>query len=171
MNLGEGKNLLVLTQQKLKENVHYNPETGVFTRLKAKGGRNVGDVTGSVLGKGYLGIKINGIGYKAHRLAWLYVTGEMPEDCIDHINGIRDDNRFCNLRKATNCQNTQNRRSPQKGCQTGFLGVSLDKRSNRFRARITVNEKTINLGFYDTPEEASMVYTEAKRKYHPFSTI
>lgn len=172
MNLGKGRELLVLTQQELKENLHYDPLTGVFTRIKVniKNQVKVGDIAGYLSKKGYVVIVINGKAYKAHRLAWLYQTGEMPNDMIDHENTIRCDNRFCNLRQATNRQNVQNQIKSSKNNKSEFLGVSLNKRG-RYISRIGVDGKKKYLGIFNTPELASAAYLEAKRIHHPFSTI
>ena len=84
----------------LKEILEYNQETGVFTRKKKISSSNIGDVAGSVESQGYVIISIKNWPFKAHRLAWFYVHGKWPIDCIDHINGNRADNRIENLREV-----------------------------------------------------------------------
>src|SRR5690606_34614864 len=99
----------MLTQQRLKELLYYDPETGIFTRLVGRSGprARAGDVAGSDNGKGYIRIYVDGRPYKAHRLAWFYMHGEWPEE-IDHRNGERADNRLSNLRPVTRQQNNLN---------------------------------------------------------------
>ena len=109
MNLAQGKELRVLPVHILKENLFYDPFTGIFTRRISNCNKvKIGDTAGSMDGNGYILININGKSYRAHRLAWLYMTEKMPEELIDHKNGVRHDNRFCNLREATHNQNLQN---------------------------------------------------------------
>ena len=91
-----------LTAARLRKMLHYDPETGVFTRLWT------GNVTGCPDAKGYLRIAADGRSYRAHRLAVLYMTGAWPSEQIDHINQVRTDNRWSNLRPATNGENGAN---------------------------------------------------------------
>jgi hypothetical protein len=114
---------------------------------------------------GYWAIRVDDTLYLAHRLAWLYVTGNWPEDQIDHVNGQRNDNRFCNLREATNIQNSHNRR--YAGNKSGFQGVRRE--NSKWLAEIKVRYKPIRLGLFDTPEEAYVAYCEAKQLYHSYS--
>lgn len=109
--------------------------------------------------------------YGAHRLAWLYVHGEHPENQIDHINGDPSDNRISNLRKATQLENAQNRRRPQKNNEHGSLGITYDSRKKLWRARIGVNGKRKYIGKYKSQEEAAQAYIEAKRLLHLFNTL
>jgi len=173
MNLAQGKKMRVLTQSELKENLHYNPETGFFTWIKVSkyGGVKNGDLAGTLSAEGYIVIKIDKTLYKAHRLAWLYMTGEMPTHFIDHINGDRADNRFENLRQATWKENAHNQRKPQKNNKSGFLGVTYCAPLQKFKSTITNNKKLKHLGYFATPEEAHQAYLEAKRKIHDFCTI
>jgi HNH endonuclease len=92
----------IITRTRLKEFLHYDPETGVFTWL-VKPCRNIlaGSIAGNVMNEGYVMVKIDRKNYKAHRLAWLYVHGTFPPDQLDHINRGRADNRLCNLRLST----------------------------------------------------------------------
>lgn len=162
----------MLTQDKLKEISHYDPETGKFTWLVAITNRvKVGKTVGSKALTGYLETQIFNKRYLLHRLVWLYVYGKMPDDQIDHINGIRDDNRLCNLREVTGFTNMQNMREPTKRNKQGFLGVSYDRFRNKFKAQIRVNEKNICLGRFDTAELAHEAYLSAKRQHHITCTI
>lgn len=157
-----------LTAERLRELLHYDPETGVFT-WNATGGRKRTDKPAGWVQGGRRFIGVDGVNVAAHRLAWLYVTGKMPLDQIDHINGDPLDNRFANLRDVSDMGNKQNIRKAKKGNLSGFLGVAPNKK--RWLAKITVNREQICLGTYDTPEEAHQVYLEAKRRLHSTCTI
>ena len=106
---------------------------------------------------GYLRGKIFGKKVSAHRVIWAMQTGDWPDDQIDHINGIRDDNRWENLREATSRQNSWNS-MPTRPNKTGFLGVTYDRRSGKYTARIIYT-----IGPFSTPEEASSAYIDAKK--------
>lgn len=151
-----------LTQARLKELLHYNPETGVFTWLSHHWRRSIGKSAGTKTATGYIQIDINRKPFYAHRLAWLYVYGEFPKYHIDHINIVRDDNRLANLRACEPLENSWNvkKRSHNK---TGFRGVYWNKRAKKFRAQISICKVKTYLGEYDTPEQASAAY-EAKAK-------
>lgn len=149
----------------------YNKETGEFRWLKTNSNASV---AGSVAGRstnsdGYKQITIAGRFYKAHRLAWFYVHGEWPNQ-IDHINGIRSDNRLCNLRNVNSQQNTQNQRNPHRNNSSGFLGV-IKRPNGRYQAEIRVNGRKRFIGTFDTAEEASLAYISAKRDLHPGATL
>jgi hypothetical protein len=116
---------------------------------------------------GYLSIGLKGRIYYAHRLAWLYVHGEWPVDFIDHINGIRSDNRILNLRECSAAQNSQNLAKQYN--KTRLTGVVPWKK--RFQAKICVDYKRINLGSFKTAEEAHAAYLAAKAKYHNFNPV
>lgn len=161
-----------ITQELLKENLSYDKESGIFCRIKANTNAvKIGSVAGSMHSDGYMYICVNSKSNSAHRLAWLYVYGEFPKDEIDHINGIKTDNRICNLRPSTRKENMQNLRNANKNNSTGFLGVSFDKRANKFTAQIHINGKQKKLGTFNNPEDAHNCYLIEKTKIHPFSTI
>jgi hypothetical protein len=162
----------------LNQHIHYDKETGVFTRVKdhVKKKYLAGSVTGVSRPDGYLQIMIDGKIFLAHRLAWLYEFGEVPSKNIDHINGNKKDNRIENLRSVTQAVNVQNIRKT-KGIRTHsqFLGVSLANKGSckekPYKARIVVNSKEIHLGTFDTEENAHQAYVQAKRKYHEGCTL
>jgi len=120
-----------------------------------------GDRAGSVGINGYRKILIDGVTYSEHRLAWLYMTGEWPEQHLDHINMIKNDNCFANLRKASYVENQGNIAGRNK---TGFKGVSKTK-SGKFTAYINDIGKNRSLGRYDTAELAAEAYMSAARDY------
>ncbi len=95
---------------------------------------------------------------------WLIITGEWPEGRLDHINRVKSDNRWCNLREATNSQNLMNRYAP-KNNTSGYKGVTLRQANQKWRSRITVNYKRIYLGDFDTKIEAHEAYYAASQKY------
>lgn len=154
------------TAQELREHLSYDPETGQFVWLK---GKKAGKVAGSFDGRGYRQIGLLYSMCKAHRLAWLYMTGEWPEGFIDHINHVTADNRFSNLRVADAVLNGQNQIRAQKRSSHGFMGVK--RNGNRYESRISVCGKRIALGTYGTPDEAHAAYLSAKRSMHAGCTI
>jgi hypothetical protein len=156
----------------LREVLEYNPETGIFTwKNPTATCVKVGDIAGWIDFHGYHSIRLNKKIYRSHRLAWLYVYGKFPEKSIDHINGIRTDNRIKNLREATVSENAQNQRKSMSNNKTGYLGVSKITNKNKWCAFIKVNGKNKNLGTFETPELAAIAYLDAKRNLHVFNTI
>jgi hypothetical protein len=161
-----------LTAARLRELLHYDPETGAFTWRIRRGSRQAGQPTGSAINShGYMQIGIDGKLKKAHVLAWLYMTGEHPESLVDHKDGTRTNNIFSNLRSTTYTVNAENRRLPRLGCESGFLGVSRQRRIDKWQAAIQINGRKRYLGVFGTPEEAHAVYLDAKRKLHEGCTI
>ena len=165
---------MTLTVERLKEAVSYDPETGIFrwatfskfTRLNIK----VGDECGGIY-NGYRIMHIAGKCYKAHRLAWFYMTGEWPVKFIDHIDGDRGNNRFANLRDSSNAANIQNQKGPRRDNTSGFLGVHYMHKHRKWMAKIGVGGKRLYLGLHETPEMAYVVYLAAKRRLHEGCTI
>lgn len=149
-----------LTQKELKKNLHLDPETGRFTRLiRSSTSINIGDEAGYVGPDGYSCLSVNSKVYLTHRLAWLYMTGEWPKDMVDHINQIRDDNKWGNLRECTNSQNQSNRPKP-KDNTSGYKGVSWHKRNNRWISSIRINGKLKHLGTFTNIHEAAKAYND-----------
>ena len=155
------------TYARLREVLHYEPETGHFRWIKMLASRGpVGAIAGQVE-QGYVRIRIDGRRYFAHRLAWLYVTGEWPKQEIDHIDGMSDNNRFANLREATR---GENRRNSRKGKETKsqFKGVVYApysrSKTRKWRAIITAAKRTHHLGYFETPEEAHAAYAAKARE-------
>ena len=155
----------MLTQDRLKKLLRYDPGTGQFVRLVKTSNRiNVGDLAGGVSASHkYCSISLDGRPYLAHRLAWLYMTGQWPHAQIDHIDMDRRNNKWENLRASTVTQNRMNRRCP-KNNSLGLKGVSLDKRSGKYRATIKINYKYISLGLFGTAEGAHDAYVVAANK-------
>ena len=153
----------MLTQDYLKEILDYDPETGIFRWKVSRQGIRIGAEAGNLRKEGYRRIAVNGKSYFAHRLVWLYIHGKFPDNCIDHINGIKDDNRIANLREATNQQNLFNR-GKYKNNTSGHKGVSFHKPANKFQAKIRINRKLKHLGYFDSKEEASAAYQKVAKK-------
>jgi len=159
--------MLTASIDNIKEHLNYNPESGVFTWIKRDSTSNakIGSAAGSKNNKGYILISIKGVKHRAHRISWAYMTGEWPKDQIDHINGVKNDNRWSNIRLATGSQNMANRPKGSKNT-SGFKGVSWNKKSNKWRVKITKHHKEYYLGFFDDPEEGYKAYCKAAKELH-----
>lgn len=156
----------MLTQSLLQSLFHYNPITGLFTRLQAPNWGRVGDVAGCTSrSTGYVQIKYKYKKYLAHRLAFLYMTGSFPEFEVDHRNGVRSDNRWMNLRESTRPENAHNIGGAKATSKTGVLGIY--KSGGKFAARIGVNNTRTYLGTFDTAADAHAAYMRAKDALHP----
>ena len=153
----------MLTQARLKEVLHYDPETGVFKWVVLISNVKAGAVAGSKHNKGYLMISIDSKRYLSHRLAWFYIHGWWPTDQIDHINGVKDDNRLCNLREATPAENARNT-GIRATNTSGYKGVSLRKEIKKYAARVRHNGRCFFLGYFDCPKEAHAAYCAAAEK-------
>jgi HNH endonuclease/AP2 domain len=152
------------SQERLREALSYDPSTGVFRwKIKCAQRVSIGDIAGSPNVNGYLLIMLDRVRYKAHRLAWFYVHGYWPPEEVDHINGIRSDNRFDNLRCVTRAINMTNKGS-YKNSTTGFKGVHFHKRGQRYIAHIQLNGKRRHLGSFLTAEDARLAYLAAARE-------
>lgn len=146
----------MITQEELKEILDYNPNTGVFVWKVSKSGvKRIGSLSGSLKKDGYSTIVINRKEYKAHRLTWLWVYGEFPKGQIDHINGVRNDNRIENLRDVTPRENLQNKICHREG---HLIGTTYSKQYKKWRSQIQINSKRISLGYYETKEQAHEAY-------------
>lgn len=146
----------MITLQELKGCFFYDPVTGIFIRKKPVANcSRVGEIAGHRNKKGYIIIKFRQRAYKAHRLAWFYMTGKWPDDQIDHVNRDKSDNRFSNLREADNSLNVHNI-GIQKNNTSGFKGVSYDQKLNKYRAYLDYRGKRYFLKLHDTALEASI---------------
>lgn len=153
-----------LTLEYLRKILHYDPETGVFTRLVSRGKEVVGCIAGGVNTHGYIHIQINDKRYLSHRLAWFYVHGVWPEKEIDFINGIKTDCRMRNLREATRSENEHNK-SLLKNNTSGVKGVCWSKKRNKWQAYCWVNGKNNFLGRFTILAEAERVVRQFREEH------
>lgn len=157
-----------MTQKRLKELVHYEPETGIFTNLITRSSKAiVGKEIGTKDGYGYLKASIDSndkdrTEYKLHRLAFLYMKGYIPEQ-IDHINQNREDNRWENLRGVSNKENSMNR-SLRSDSKSGITGVTWDKSRNKWVASIQTGNK-IKRTRHNTLDEAVIARNQMKKQF------
>lgn len=173
-----------VTHEQARELLNYDPGTGVFTwKVERRMGRtgkgrliaSPGDVAGGPMkSTGYRQIVVAGRHYLEHRLAFLWMTGEWPTGQVDHLNGMRVDNRWVNLRDVSQAINTQNLRKARVDSNTGVQGVAYfkhGKRKKRFVAKVATDGQSKFLGYFATPEEAHEVYLKHKRALHVGCTI
>jgi hypothetical protein len=177
--VGEGMKNDALSESQMRELIldrfAYDHITGSLTYGKDFRSNGVslpaGRIAGAIVDTGYYKVYIRGRKFLVHRLIWLYVYGNWPNQ-IDHINGDRADNRLCNLRESDYSRNAMNQRRPQKQNTTGYLGVSrTGGRKKPFRANIFFDGKNRYLGTFYTAEEAHQAYINAKRIHHETCSI
>jgi hypothetical protein len=148
----------------------YDPNTGILRWKKRKdipaiADRRVGKIAGSLDKDGYTHVEIYDKRYPGHRIIWAIVTGRWPKKDIDHINGIRTDNRWNNLRLATRQQNLRNMKLRATN-KSGFKWVSWCKATNSWKAQIRNGITNLHLGVFKTPEEAHAVARAKAEEFH-----
>lgn len=141
----------------------YDPASGLFRWRDTRGRVRAGEVAGSIQSLGYRQIMIDGRRILSGRLAWFYVTGTWPTHEIDHANGVRDDDRFANLREATRAQNNQNRSAFGRSRVKGAFWV---ERQQRWRASIKRAGSVVQIGTFDTAEAAGAAFARAAREQY-----
>jgi hypothetical protein len=156
-----------MTAEEARRVLSYKPETGeLYWRVPSRNGVvKAGDLAGHLGVRGYWQIRAFGKAWPAHRVCWLLQFGAWPVGEIDHINGVKTDNRLCNLRDVSKAVNQQNKHRPQSNSTSGVLGAS--KLSNgKWRANIRAGGKNIYLGVFATAEDAGAAYQAAKQRLH-----
>jgi hypothetical protein len=148
---------MTLTLDKLKKYYEYSPDTGVFTSLRT--GKPMGGLSG-----GYIALTVEGQAIQAHRAAFLWMTGKLPEKDVDHINMVRNDNRWINLRECSRSANMLNISKHKDGVLP--KNVFFRKDTNKFSVRLTTPEGYKSIGCFDNLELACLVAEEAREKYH-----
>ena len=159
------------SQERLKCLFAYSEDTGSLTWKVTRAGNAVaGKAVSSLDGSGYIRVMVDGSRYKAHRLIWKIITGHDPADEIDHKNGIRTDNRKCNLREASTGEQPQNRfiRSDNK---TGVVGVCWDKKKGKWVAQVRANKKRVFSGCFSDFNEAHAAYLKHRAIHQEFQPI
>lgn len=159
-----------LTYERLTHLLKFDPQTGLFSWNNRPCGHCQTKPVGYTPKSGYVVVMLDGVNYRAHRLALFYVNQKWPDGMVDHINGVRDDNRICNLRIVSRSGNGQNQRRAKAGSQSGVLGAHKHGKSG-WRSSIVINGETTRLGTFRSPEEAHQAYLVAKRKIHPMGMI
>jgi HNH endonuclease/AP2 domain len=161
-----------LTKEFVRSILDYDPDTGVFRwkhradRAQRWNTRYAGKISGTIDPFGYVIIQIEkGSNYRAHILAWLYMTGEWRPGGVDHRHGIRNDNRFSELRRASPSENGSNKRM-QSNNSSGHIGVHFDRQRGKWRARINYKNRMYDVGFFDTPEAAAAARAERLKEIH-----
>jgi hypothetical protein len=159
-----------LTHQRLHYLLSYDRKSGKFRwKIAENYYIKVGDIAGSVHPKGYRTITIDGIGFRAHRLAWFWMLGFWPTDEIDHDDLDKDNNAWVNLREATRYENLANQRV-RKNSTTGVKGVHFHLKTGKYMARIGINGERKFLGEFDLLKDATEAYaTAAKAAFGDFA--
>jgi len=160
----------LITQERLKSLLTYDPDTGEFRWRVRRPRCSIDAVAGTTTYHGYTTIKLNGVTYRAHRLAWLYVFGAWPASELDHINRRREDNRITNLREATRFSNCQNREK-LSGAHSRYIGVSKGFAGKGWRAYIDKNGRRTCLGVFPTEQAAAAARQKAEKKVYADADI
>ena len=154
------------TQERLKELLEYNPQTGIFTRKITSSNAKKGSIAGGMNSSGYNVISIDSKHYRAHRLAWMYVYGEDPSSFIvDHINRDQLDNRINNLRLVSPLQSSANTGKHSDRISNLPKGVYQQKSGN-YQAQIHCRGKRHYLGTFASIEEAAKAYQRKADELH-----
>jgi hypothetical protein len=156
-----------LTLALARQAFRYNPASGLLKWRINKGRARIGDVAGCPDNKGYINVMFDGRNIKAHRIIWALKTGRWPRRQIDHRDGVKGNNRWRNLREASNQQNHRNR-GKNKNNTSGFKGVVYKGDTPRRRpwaAHIMIDGKNVHLGHYDTKIKAAAAVVAGSQKY------
>ena len=154
----------MITKEYLKQVFHYNPKSGLFTRLRNSKRYKIGETAGCITKVGYVIIRIDGLLYPAHRLAWLYMYGDY-EKILDHKDMCKSNNKIDNLRLANKSENGFNRHKPFNNT-SGFKGVTWCAHASKWRAKTKYKNKHIHLGLFITKELAYEAYVNFAKINH-----
>jgi len=152
-----------ITQKRLKELFSYSEVTGLFTRINKTSRFKSGTVAGFLRKDGYVQIKVDYVNYLAHRLAWIYVSGEIPAGEIDHVNHKRSDNAISNLRDVSRLENSKNLSASKNG--SGATGVRFLQTRSKYVASISDAGRVVFLGHFDNHQDAAHARKIAENKY------
>lgn len=156
-------NKSALTQQRLQDILHYDPDSGEFRwRVQEGFEHHAGEIAGCSMRSDYWCIHVDGCSYRAHQLAWLYMTGEWGRPLIAHRDGDPFNNRWRNLRLASGSEKVSPS-PPQRRESSVFAGIALDRRSGQWTASITNGARVVCLGRFPTNEAAHEAYAIAAR--------
>lgn len=154
-----------LTAERLRALLSYCPETGEFRWLVTNSKRRMaGSAAGDRKPSGYIIIGIDGHRYRAHRLAWLFMTGQWPAHQVDHRDNDRANNKWLNLRAADNAQNQANSKR-QRNNTSGFKGVYWNTQRQKWAAKINPGRRQVHLGFFDDPKIAHEAYVRGAKRF------
>ena len=153
-----------ITREQVLTFLDYDRERGFFSWRISRGRAKAGALAGNTDHQGYRRIKINGVFYTVHRLVWLVEHGVFPEQELDHIDRVRDNNQINNLRQVSRKVNMENTGMHGKNT-SGYKGVSFSKQSQKWRAHIGHNGKVRALGYFPTPELAHQAYLAARKSF------
>lgn len=156
-------NITEITQANLQAVFNYNPDTGALTYKHLSKNGAAGEDATTIHNEGYRCVSIGKTQYLAHRIIYMYMTGLLP-DQIDHVNHVRNDNTWVNLREVSKRTNSINT-SLSKNSSTKVNGVAMHKPTNKYRAYINVDFKQIHLGLFNTIEEATAARAQADLHY------
>jgi hypothetical protein len=150
----------------LRELLNYDPTSGALYWRVSRSNRVKpgGLISKASPSTGYIRVTVDKKCLAAHRVAWALATGKWPEGVVDHINGVRTDNRIANLRDVTRADNVLNRSGPQRNKKAGDLGVFLDKRRGTWYAQLQRHGKTTSLGTFMSQEEAAAAANKARKE-------
>jgi len=143
----------MITQEEVRKHFSYNKKTGILRRKTATGTAKIGDIVSYKTPNGYLSVSFKNKKYQVHRLIWFGMTGYFPENDIDHINRIRDDNRWKNLREVSKQCNARNC-NISKNNNSGITGICWNKSKNKWAVQIMVNRKKYYIGRFKDFDEA-----------------
>lgn len=156
----------MITQKELKQWLYYSPTVGTFEWIKRGRGVQVNCLAGRVCPKsGYINVRLQRKTYRAHVLAWLYMTGSWPEMELDHKDGDKTNNAFCNLRLATKSQNRWNAQNFRTS-SSGVKGVTYMPKAKKWRAVVGINNEKVNIGLFKTMEEAEQAVRIKREELH-----